>query len=143
MNKKGQLEIAAIVLILITTIGAIKVISESGHIYVGDKTLNMYYDYKLCPEDVKNIKEGDQVVFNTKDEAKSFGYNLSNSFLISLDSDGLAPLVDILIVSPPRLTIDGTINVHSLGTSTTLTRIFPLLHSSERYVFTALSSVAP
>ncbi|HLC57527.1 MAG TPA: hypothetical protein VJH95_03070 [Candidatus Nanoarchaeia archaeon] len=75
MNKKGQLEIAAIVLILITTIGAIKVISESGHIYVGDKTLNMYYDYKLCPEDVKNIKEGDQVVFNTKDEAKSFGYN--------------------------------------------------------------------
>ena len=75
MDKKGQLEIAAIFLILITTVGAIKVISESNHIYVGDKSLSMFYDYKLCPKDVGNIKEENRIVFNGKTEAKNSGYN--------------------------------------------------------------------
>lgn len=75
MSRQGQLEIAAIIVILIAPTGAVAVFSQSSHIYVGDKSLQMFYDYKFCPENVKKIKEGNQVIFNSVNEAKDSGYN--------------------------------------------------------------------
>ena len=55
MNKRGLIELGALAIILITTIGVIAILRESSHIYVGDKTTKMVYDYKLCQEQIEDI----------------------------------------------------------------------------------------
>ena len=61
-------------MILLATIGAIVVLKESGHVYVGNKTTKLVYDYKLCPEQIENIQEENQKVFNNLREAQAREY---------------------------------------------------------------------
>lgn len=68
------MEVGALILIIITSIGAYKVLSASQHIYVGDKAQRIFYDYKYCPEKIKQIPENNAVIFDTLKEAKE-SYN--------------------------------------------------------------------
>ncbi len=73
-NQKGCLEIGAILVIIITTIGAYVVLSASKHIFVGDTREMKYYDYALCPEKIKSIPENNQMILKNKQEAEQRGY---------------------------------------------------------------------
>ena len=74
MNKRGTIEIGAIILVIITTIGAGAVFSESKNIYVGDNELNEFYNYDKCPEKVNSISKENQIIFKNIKEAESRGY---------------------------------------------------------------------
>ncbi|MEK6903695.1 MAG: hypothetical protein AABW64_03555 [Nanoarchaeota archaeon] len=71
MDTRGSLlEVGALILIVLTSIGAYKVISESQHIYVGDTSKKVFYDYKFCPEKIKQISNENTIIFDTLAEAR-------------------------------------------------------------------------
>ena len=74
MKKRGFIQFGAVVVFLITTIGAYVVISESKHIFVGDTRFKTLYDYDKCPKEVLNIPPQNQIVFDSKDVAYSQNY---------------------------------------------------------------------
>ena len=77
MDKKGiVLELGAIFIIIVTTVGALYVFSESGHIYVGNNINKKFYDYKICPTEVINISEQNRVIFENKEKAMNEGYGV-------------------------------------------------------------------
>ena len=85
--------ISAIIIIVLTTIGAFAVFSESKHIYVGNKSEMVFYDYKLCPDLINDIPKDNQIVFNDKEEASRRGYNIREGCvwnLIFLLKEGLS-----------------------------------------------------
>ena len=75
ISKKGFIEYGAIALILITTIGAFVVMKEAQHIYVGDSSTKLFYDYKVCPMQVNAITKENQMLLNTLKEANNQGYS--------------------------------------------------------------------
>ena len=74
MNKRGQIEISAVIVFLLVTVGVIAVISDSKHLFVGDSKTKYVIDYKLCPAQVNAILPQNQVIFESKSEANSMGY---------------------------------------------------------------------
>ena len=75
MQKRGAIiEIGAVILVVITTIGAIAIFSESKDIYVGDSRNSTVYLYEHCKEKVNNIPQNDQVIFKNLEEAINTGY---------------------------------------------------------------------
>ena len=75
MKKKGVfLEIGAILIILITSIGAIAIFSSSSKVYVGDKSNLTYFEYYKCKEHLNEINEGNQEIFSSKKEAEDKGF---------------------------------------------------------------------
>ncbi len=76
MNKRGQIEISALIIILVATVGVIGVLSQSKHIYVGDAKNKQVFDYYLCPEKVNKIPQQNQIIFDNLDKAKEQKYNL-------------------------------------------------------------------
>ena len=70
------------------------------------------------------------------------GTKLSFNSLSFLISTGEEPELDIAITIGERSTIEGTINVHKEGWSTTLTGMLLSFASTLTAVFTARSSVA-
>jgi len=60
MQKRGLLEIGAIALVVITTLGVLLVISESKHIIVGDIKTKLIYDFSKCSEEVNKIPTNKQ-----------------------------------------------------------------------------------
>lgn len=72
INKRGAwLELGALALILLTTLGVAKVFTASEHIYAGDKSKGVFYDYKVCPEEVKGINKENLIIFGNLKEADS------------------------------------------------------------------------
>lgn len=75
MNKKGIfLEMGAIILIILTTAGVVITVSNTTHLYVGDKNEHFYIDYYKCKTMAENIKEENLIVFPSEKEAKKEGY---------------------------------------------------------------------
>lgn len=74
MQKRGLLEVGAVALIIITTIGVLIVISESKHIIVGDTKTKFLYDFSKCSEEVNKIPTNNQIVFEDKQQAYSLNY---------------------------------------------------------------------
>ena len=64
------LEIGAVAIIVLVTAGAFTVISESKNIYIGDTRNSQVYNYKLCPDTVKQIPEENQLILKNLEEAK-------------------------------------------------------------------------
>ena len=74
MNKKAQIEISAMIIFLLVTAGAVVVISNSKHIYVGDNRNKYVYDYSLCADQINKIPTQSQIIFTSKNQANSNGY---------------------------------------------------------------------
>ena len=74
MHKKGLIEMGAIMLVIITTIGAIVVLSESRNIYVGDSRTNEVYNYDKCSEKIDAIPKENQIIFKDLKDAEEKEY---------------------------------------------------------------------
>lgn len=71
MNRQGRLlEVSALLLILVTSLFVLKIFSEAEHIYVGDKSTKLFYDYKVCPETVNKIAQENTIIFDTVEDAR-------------------------------------------------------------------------
>jgi len=76
MNKRGELfVIGAIVLLVITSLGAYKVYSISNKLYIGNTETLEYLDYFKCSNIAKSIPDDKVIVFKSQTEAINNNYN--------------------------------------------------------------------
>ena len=78
MQKRGQIEVVglAIIIIIVTSIGAYSILSQANHIYVGDKVNKLVYDYYKCKDKVDKIIQNNQIIFSTLKNAQEWGYEI-------------------------------------------------------------------
>ena len=70
MNKRGVVvELGAVIMILLTTIGVIVTLSSSRQLYVGDSGSGLFVDYYQCKEYANHITEENLVVFSSREDA--------------------------------------------------------------------------
>ncbi|MEK6936397.1 MAG: hypothetical protein AABW67_06435 [Nanoarchaeota archaeon] len=78
MQKRGQIETVAIILIILTTLGiSVTAIYNSSPLYLGNSATHKYFDYHKCSELIKSIEQSNVVSFKTKDEAEIQNYNVT------------------------------------------------------------------
>jgi hypothetical protein len=76
MNKRGIfIEIGALILIAITTLGVAITVSSTTSLYVGDTNTGYFLDYYKCTEQAKQINQENLIVFPSKSEAINQRYN--------------------------------------------------------------------
>lgn len=73
---KGMIEVGAVLVIILTTLGVFAVLHASKNIYVGDERTNELYNYDKCPDDVRAIPQEHQILFGTIRQAEEEGYHL-------------------------------------------------------------------
>lgn len=76
MNRRGQIiEVGALLLIFLTTVGVAVTVSNSTTLFVGDKQTHHYFDYYKCKELAKNIPQDRLEVFASQQDAINRNYN--------------------------------------------------------------------
>jgi hypothetical protein len=76
MNKKGVfLEIGALIIIIITSVGLIVTAMNSSTLIVGDSSTHKYFSYYKCKTQANQITESNLVIFNSEQDATQKGYN--------------------------------------------------------------------
>lgn len=78
MQKRGQIEIVAVILIILTTLGiGVTAVYNSSPIYLGNSATHKYFDYHKCSELIKSIEQSNVVSFKTKNEAEIQNYDVT------------------------------------------------------------------
>lgn len=78
MNKRGVIiEIGALIIVALTTLGVYISASASQNLYVGDEDTHHFFNYYKCKDLVRNIPEDNIVIFNSKEDALSNQYNVT------------------------------------------------------------------
>lgn len=71
MNKKGFiLELGAIIVIVLTTVGIILTVSNSNNLYIGNKENGKYLNYFKCKDIANEINETNVIIFKSKAQAQ-------------------------------------------------------------------------
>lgn len=78
MNKRGQIiELGAIVLIVLTTIGVYATVYASQNLYVGNLRTHKFLNYFECKDIANSIPQANLIMFNSKQEAINQNYNVT------------------------------------------------------------------